>query len=112
MLSVIRAHARSLLRPVQLPLEARALRRLDRSGPPPVAPSSQAVLDATMAWLCRAQDHSASADGGVARDYSVLSGWASSYPETTGYIIPTFIEYARRTGNAEMRERARRMADW
>ena len=65
-----------------------------------------------MAWLCRAQDHSASADGGVARDYSLLSGWASSYPETTGYIIPTFIEYARRTGSAEMRERARRMADW
>ena len=112
MLNVLRAQARLLLRPVQLPPEARALRRLDRTGPPAVAPSSQAVLDATMAWLCRAQDHSASADGGVARDYSVLSGWASSYPETTGYIIPTFIEYARRTGSAEMRERARRMADW
>ena len=65
-----------------------------------------------MAWLCRAQDRSASADGGVARDYSLVRGWSSSYPETTGYIIPTFIEYARRAGKAEMRERARRMADW
>ena len=65
-----------------------------------------------MAWLCRAQDHSASADGGVARDYSLIKGWATSYPETTGYIIPTFIEYAHRTKNEEMRERARRMADW
>ena len=65
-----------------------------------------------MAWLCSAQDHSASADGGVARDYSLVSGWATSYPETTGYIIPTFIEYARRAGSAEMRERACRMTDW
>jgi hypothetical protein len=112
MLSVLRAQARSLLRLAQLPPAARAARRRDRAGLPAVAPDSEAVLDATMAWLCRAQDHSASADGGVARDYSLLSGWASSYPETTGYIIPTFIEYARRAPSEEMRERARRMADW
>jgi hypothetical protein len=55
---------------------------------------------------------SASHDGGVARDYSLIKGWATSYPETTGYIIPTFFEYARRTGQAEYRERALRMADW
>jgi SAM-dependent methyltransferase len=70
------------------------------------------VLDAAMRWLCVAQDSSLSADGGVARDYSLIRGWSTSYPETTGYIIPTFIEYARRTANEEMRQRARRMADW
>jgi hypothetical protein len=42
----------------------------------------------------------------------LISGWASSYPETTGYIIPTFLDYARNTGSTDFRKRARRMADW
>ena len=52
-------------------------------------------LNAAMAWLCRAQD--ASHDFGVARAFSLVyqpffggRGWQPSYPETTGYIIPTF----------------------
>ena len=36
----------------------------------------------------------------------------SSYPETTGYIIPTFFAYASLTGRIEYRERAIRMAQW
>ncbi len=70
------------------------------------------VLDELIAWLGRAQDLSASADGGVARDYSLVSGWATSYPETTGYIIPTLLDYAQLTGQAGPRERARGMVDW
>lgn len=35
-----------------------------------------------------------------------------AYPETTGYIIPTFYRYAALTGDNDVRERARRMADW
>jgi hypothetical protein len=65
-----------------------------------------------MDWLCRAQDCSASADGGVARDFSWRTGWASSYPETTGYIVPTFLARAEATGDQQLRERARRMLDW
>ena len=52
---------------------------------------------AAVQWLCRAQD--VSGDGGVARSYSLVynpffkrRGWTPSYPETTGYIIPTFFE--------------------
>lgn len=67
-------------------------------------------LEATMAWLCRAQD--VGDDDGVARMYHLREGWGASYPETTGYIIPTFIEYARFTGREEFLRRARRMADW
>jgi hypothetical protein len=63
-------------------------------------------------WLCRAQDNSASHDGGVARHYSLLSGWATSYPETTGYIVPTMLEYARRHADSDARDRASRMLDW
>ena len=48
----------------------------------------------------------------MARDYSLLRGWNSSYPETTGYIVPTFLDCARRSGDETLRDRARRMLDW
>ena len=68
-------------------------------------------LAAAIDWLCRAQD--ATSDAGVAQAYFVQSRrWAQSYPETTGYIIPTFLRYAENTGDAQVRDRARRMADW
>ncbi|MBE3025834.1 hypothetical protein [Janthinobacterium sp. GW458P] len=98
--------------PVRLTAAARAERLADRRGLPASDPGPQAVIDACTAWLGAAQDHSSSNDGGVARDYSLLTGWSSSYPETTGYIIPTMIAVARRTGDAALHERARRMLDW
>lgn len=64
-----------------------------------------------MEWLCRAQDKSASADGGVA-NFNLLSGWGASYPETTGYIIPTMIEFAHKSSNDKYRVRAKQMLDW
>lgn len=75
-------------------------------------PGAEPVLREVIGWLGRAQDRSATRDGGVARDYSLVRGWAASYPETTGYIVPTLIEYARRSGDARPLDRARRMADW
>jgi len=86
--------------------------QLDRRGLPSADPGAEAVVHEGVAWLCRAQDHSASHDGGVARDYSLERGWATSYPETTGYIVPTLLDYARRYGNADARKRAERMLDW
>jgi hypothetical protein len=73
--------------------------------------STRAHLDAAMQWLCRA--HDVTADNGVAQTYLVkYRKWAKSYPETTGYIIPTFYRYWALTGNDEYRERARQMTDW
>jgi hypothetical protein len=63
-------------------------------------------------WLCRAQDNSSTNDGGVSKHFSLLSGWGRSYPETTGYIIPSFISYWQSTGNLEVRARAKVMLDW
>ena len=63
-------------------------------------------------WLCRAQDASTSADGGVAGWFDLRAGWSTSYPETTGYIVPTLLDYAERTGEEALRERAKRMLDW
>jgi hypothetical protein len=67
-------------------------------------------LAAAYGWLCAAQD--ATPDGGVAGWYSLVRGWSPSYPETTGYIIPTFLTYARVMQRPDARERAIRMADW
>lgn len=68
-------------------------------------------LDAAIAWLKHAQD--VTGNGGVAQTYLVRSKhWAPSYPETTGYIIPTFYRYAGLVGDHDARTRARRMADW
>jgi hypothetical protein len=67
-------------------------------------------LHAAMQWLCRAQDSSSS--GGVSGGYEPEKGWRPPYPETTGYIIPTFIKYARLTGEGDYLDRAKRMGDW
>ena len=68
-------------------------------------------LAATMAWLCAAQD--AMPAGGVSAFYDVRAGtWGPPYPETTGYIIPTFFDYAALSGDDTFRTRAVRMANW
>jgi len=74
-------------------------------------------LKAAVQWMCRAQD--AFNDGGVARSYSLLynpyfkcKGWIPSYPETTGYIIPTMFDYSHLVKSEEIYDRAIRMADW
>ena len=85
--------------------------RRDRLGLRP-DPGLTRAVDEAIAWLVRAQDESASRDGGVARHFSVVSGWSSSYPETTGYIIPTMLTCAHRLDRPDLRERARRMLDW
>ena len=67
-------------------------------------------LETAYAWLCAAQD--ATPDDGVAAGFSLVKGWWASYPETTGYIIPTFLTYAEVMREPKARERAIRMADW
>jgi len=74
-------------------------------------------LAEAIAWICRAQD--ARGDGGVARSYSIVynpyfksRGWIASYPETTGYIIPTIFDYAEATQRDDLFARAVRMAEW
>src|SRR5262245_29789264 len=65
-------------------------------------------LAATLEWLCAAQD--ASGDGGVSALYDIRSGaWGPPYPETTGYIIPTFFDAASWSGDGSYRARAERM---
>jgi uncharacterized protein YyaL (SSP411 family) len=89
----------------------------DRAGGSPISLNPQNHLRAAIDWLVRAQN--ATPDGGVSRGYSVAwnqnfrrKGWQPSYPETTGYIIPTFFDASEVLHYPELRERAIRMADW
>jgi len=65
-------------------------------------------------WLCRAQDvrNGQSDAGGVSAGWSFEDGWLPSYPETTGYIIETFLAAADVLQRPELVERAGRMIDW
>jgi hypothetical protein len=103
----------SLKRQFLFPAEAKAAIGRDRT---PAAsrpdPGIDAVVDTGLRWFGVAQDHTASGDGGVARHYSVLNGWGESYPETTGYIVPTVIHFARVLSRPDLDARARRMLDW
>ena len=97
---------------LRLPPGAHAARRKDLRGLPAFDPGIDQAIDAAMVWLGLAQDRSASSDGGVARHYSLVSGWGTSYPETTGYIVPTMLANFRLRGNHFARNRAKRMLDW
>src|SRR5262249_3862021 len=115
----IKKAARSLYRALKpsplLPLAAASERRKDHEGLPDFDPGIERAVNEAVAWLGRAQDRSRTRDGGVARHYSLVDGWGSSYPETTGYIVPTLLNVARILGGdagEDARERARRMLDW
>lgn len=71
----------------------------------------EAHLSACMQWLVKAQD--INAGRGVSAAYRMdLQKWDVDYPETTGYIIPTFLCYSKLTGDESYRKRAIDMGDW
>ncbi|NWG13815.1 MAG: hypothetical protein HXY20_09800 [Acidobacteria bacterium] len=63
-------------------------------------------LRAAIEWLVLAQDQTG--NGGVSAGFG-RRGWRPDYPETTGYIIPTFLDYWHLTGNNDLLDRALRM---
>ncbi len=51
-------------------------------------------------------------DGGSSAYYSMTSGWKASYPETTGYLIPTLYKYWEETSDATWKTLAQKATDW
>ncbi len=79
----------------------------------PVSGETAERAAAAVRWLVAAQN--VTSDGGVSYGYfpvSPASGWESSYPETTGYIMTSLIAFARLTGQPDLVNRAYRMAQW
>jgi hypothetical protein len=71
-------------------------------------------LGAALDWLCVAQDilDERLDAGGVSAGWSFDEGWLPGYPETTGYIVETFIEAAQVLRRPDLIARAHRMIDW
>jgi hypothetical protein len=67
------------------------------------------IAEAT-AWLVRAQDYGS--DCGVSYGAQFGSGFMASYPETTGYIVPTFLNLAGHYRDSQYLRRAIAMGDW
>jgi squalene-hopene cyclase-like protein len=70
-----------------------------------------AALDRCVEWLC--QSHEATGRRGSSKGYSLLHGWLPAYPETTGYVLGTLLQYGERSGGrSDLEERAREMGSW
>lgn len=67
-------------------------------------------LEAAIAWLCKAQD--VSRGGGVSGLYDLREGWYAAYPETSGYIIETFLAAGRILERSDLIDRAFALGDW
>lgn len=70
--------------------------------------SSEETLTALLRWIFDAQR----SDGGIAAYYSLLTGFSESYPEVTGYIVPTLYDFARWTGDGNSVTAAQRATAW
>ncbi len=70
----------------------------------------EAHLSEGLSWIRRAQD--AGRDRGVSHSYEIGRGWLPSYPETTGYLIPTLLNIWKERGDEDARRRALEMAEW
>lgn len=84
------------------------------SGSRPIVGETESRLRAAVDWILRAKV--AAGDGGVAFGYFPCgrsdTGWISSYPETTGYIITSLLGYAKRFEDPAVAEAAMHMAYW
>ena len=60
-------------------------------------------LEAAVAWLLAARGNSR--DGGIPAHYDLLRRrWAPSYPETTGYTIPTLLQCSTLLERSDLKE--------
>ena len=79
----------------------------------PVEDETRSRIDACVAWLVAAQN--VTGDEGISYGYfphMARGGWLPSYPETTGYIITSLIEYGERFKNDDVVKRAIKAAEW
>lgn len=90
------------------------LRRYIFCSAQPVAGETEPRARLAVEWLLRGQ--AATPDDGVSLGYFPLdgqyAGWRPSYPETTGYIMTSLLQFARRYEVPQAREAAIAMGHW
>jgi hypothetical protein len=85
---------------------------MPRAPQPPADPLEH--LRRAIDWLGLAQDvrNDKPDAGGVSAGWGFERGWLPSYPETSGYIIETFIAASRVLNRPDLSARANRIIDW
>ena len=66
------------------------------------------ALRSVVGWMLDAQRP----DGGIAAYFSLFTGYSESYPEVTGYIIPTLYDFDRMAGDSAARKSAEHATHW
>jgi hypothetical protein len=66
------------------------------------------TLNSLLRWILNARR----ANGGIAAYYSLLTGYSESYPEVTGYIVPTLYDLAHAAGDDRAIVAAERATRW
>ena len=83
------------------------------SAPRPVHGQTAERAHLAAQWLMRAQ--AITEDGGLSYGYFPFrhaAGWRNSYPETTGYTVPSLLQYGTRFNRPEAVRTALRMASF
>jgi hypothetical protein len=65
---------------------------------------------AALNWVFRSSE--ACGGRGSAHSYSLLWGWAKAYPETTGYLIPTLLNWSSALNSERYAYLARQYGNW
>lgn len=66
--------------------------------------------DAALKWILKSIE--ATKGMGSSHHYMPVWGWAAAYPETTGYLIETLLDYAELRADEHLRKVAFSCADW
>jgi hypothetical protein len=73
-------------------------------------PSKERSLENVFTWI--KQSFLVNSDGGSSAYYRMGKGWKGSYPETTGYLIPTLYDYYHYTKHEDWKKFAINASDW
>lgn len=65
-------------------------------------------LNLAIEWLLQTKNSL----GGSSAYYSPVKGWSKPYPETTGYIIPTLLDYYHEENQPAVKKTAYEFAEW
>ena len=67
-------------------------------------------IDNAVDWLLNSQENVGNT--GYAHSYHFIYGWQESYPETTGYIIPTLLEIYKITNDEKIYNSVKLAVEW
>ncbi len=68
------------------------------------------AIENAIYWILHAQK--GTSDKGICAEYSLQNGWRASYPETTGYLIPSLLNFGIQRNNKKVIEIALAAANW